>query len=88
MFHSTNIAHAIKAIEGMKQHEDYAKLKIAYGKDRCGNPPRSMGFNHGQMRGGGRGFNNDADGGVEQYDTANYDGTGDGGDGVEETNVE
>lgn len=43
----TNIANAIKAIEGMKQHDDYSKLKIAYGKDRCGNPPRSIGFGHG-----------------------------------------
>lgn len=28
----------IKSIEAMKIHPDYAHLKIAYGKDRCGNP--------------------------------------------------
>ncbi|CAH7686290.1 hypothetical protein BY996DRAFT_8496877 [Phakopsora pachyrhizi] len=37
----TNIANSIKAIEGIKQNEDYAKFKIAYGKDRCANAPRN-----------------------------------------------
>ncbi|CAD6910572.1 unnamed protein product [Tilletia controversa] len=36
-----NIQNAIKAMEAMKNHPDYQKVKIAYGKDRCGNAPRS-----------------------------------------------
>lgn len=36
-----NIQNAIKAIEAMKNHQDYQNVKIAYGKDRCGNPPRA-----------------------------------------------
>lgn len=36
----TNIANAIKAIDGVKNHPDYANLRIAHGKDRCANPPR------------------------------------------------
>ncbi|CDU22305.1 related to RNA binding protein Nrd1 (Negative regulator of differentiation) [Sporisorium scitamineum] len=41
----TNIQSAIKCIEGMKSHPDYQSVKISYGKDRCGNPPRSQGNN-------------------------------------------
>ncbi|KAF8435168.1 hypothetical protein L210DRAFT_3552066 [Boletus edulis BED1] len=37
----TNISNAIKAIDGMKNKPDYANLRIAHGKDRCANPPRS-----------------------------------------------
>lgn len=37
----TNISNAIKAIEGIKNKPEYANLRIAYGKDRCANPPRS-----------------------------------------------
>ena len=37
----TNIANAIKAIDGVKNKTDYANLRIAHGKDRCANPPRS-----------------------------------------------
>ncbi|KAI0753188.1 hypothetical protein C8Q80DRAFT_1217425 [Daedaleopsis nitida] len=37
----TNIANAIKAIDGVKNKADYANLRIAHGKDRCANPPRS-----------------------------------------------
>ncbi|KAI0090552.1 hypothetical protein BDY19DRAFT_717398 [Irpex rosettiformis] len=37
----TNISNAIKAIEGVKNTPDYANLRIAHGKDRCANPPRS-----------------------------------------------
>ncbi|EPS31945.1 hypothetical protein PDE_06904 [Penicillium oxalicum 114-2] len=36
----TNIANAIKAIEGMRNREEYRRFKINFGKDRCGNPPR------------------------------------------------
>ncbi|KAJ5674265.1 hypothetical protein N7462_009704 [Penicillium macrosclerotiorum] len=42
----TNIANAIKAIEGMRNREEYRRFKINFGKDRCGNPPRQAG-NHG-----------------------------------------
>jgi len=37
----TNISNAIKAIDGVKNKPDYAGLRIAHGKDRCANPPRS-----------------------------------------------
>jgi len=37
----TNISNAIKAIDGIKIKPDYANLRIAHGKDRCANPPRS-----------------------------------------------
>lgn len=43
----TNIANAIKAIEGMRNREEYRRFKINFGKDRCGNPPRQAGNNHG-----------------------------------------
>jgi len=38
----TNIANAIKAIEGMRNREEYKRFKINFGKDRCGNPPRQL----------------------------------------------
>jgi len=37
----TNVSNAIKAIDGVKNMPDYANLRIAHGKDRCANPPRS-----------------------------------------------
>ncbi|TFK66058.1 hypothetical protein BDN72DRAFT_871651 [Pluteus cervinus] len=37
----TNVANAIKAIDGIKNKPEYANLRIAHGKDRCANPPRS-----------------------------------------------
>ncbi|OGE48529.1 hypothetical protein PENARI_c028G11027 [Penicillium arizonense] len=49
----TNIANAIKAIEGMRNREEYRRFKINFGKDRCGNPPRQAGNNqNGQGRNG------------------------------------
>jgi RNA recognition motif-containing protein len=36
----TSIQSAINALEGIKNKDDYKKLKINFGKDRCGNPPR------------------------------------------------
>jgi RNA recognition motif-containing protein len=39
----TNIANAIKAIEAVRQKDEYKRFKINFGKDRCGNPPRQMG---------------------------------------------
>jgi RNA recognition motif-containing protein len=51
----TNIANAIKAIEGMRGREEYKRFKINFGKDRCGNPPRQnlnhANGNHGRMQG-------------------------------------
>ncbi|ODQ67168.1 hypothetical protein NADFUDRAFT_81741, partial [Nadsonia fulvescens var. elongata DSM 6958] len=38
----TNIANAIKAIEGIKQKSEYAQFKVNFGKDRCGNRPRNV----------------------------------------------
>jgi RNA recognition motif-containing protein len=46
----TNINNAIKAIEGVKNKPDYANLRIAHGKDRCANPPRSGSQGGGGMR--------------------------------------
>ncbi|KAJ7165518.1 hypothetical protein C8R43DRAFT_878284 [Mycena crocata] len=37
----TNISNAIKAIDSIKNRPEYANLRIAHGKDRCANPPRS-----------------------------------------------
>ena len=37
----TNISNAIKAIDGIKTKPDYMNLRVAHGKDRCANPPRS-----------------------------------------------
>ena len=53
----TNIANAIKAIEAIKNKPDYANLRIAHGKDRCANPPRSgpQGGSGGRRGGGGGG---------------------------------
>lgn len=36
----TNIANAIKAIEAIRGRDEYARFKINFGKDRCGNAPR------------------------------------------------
>ncbi|ODV62816.1 Mrn1p ASCRUDRAFT_16699, partial [Ascoidea rubescens DSM 1968] len=38
----TNIANAIKAIDGIKTNNDFKNFKINYGKDRCGNMPRQF----------------------------------------------
>lgn len=38
----TNIADALKAIEGIKSKEDYKKFRINFGKDRCGNLPKQI----------------------------------------------
>lgn len=36
----TSVQSAMNALEGVKTKDDYKKLKVNYGKDRCGNPPR------------------------------------------------
>jgi len=46
----TNIANAIKAIEGMRNREEYRRFKINFGKDRCGNPPRQAGNQGGNQQ--------------------------------------
>ena len=46
----TNISNAIKAIEGIKNKVEYTNLRIAHGKDRCANPPRSGPQGGGAMR--------------------------------------
>lgn len=43
----TNIANAIKAIEAVRDKDEYKRFKINFGKDRCGNPPRQSA--HGQQ---------------------------------------
>ncbi|KAG5457775.1 MAG: hypothetical protein BJ554DRAFT_2132, partial [Olpidium bornovanus] len=36
----TTVSAAMKAVEGMRASPGYAGVKINFGKDRCGNPPR------------------------------------------------
>lgn len=56
----TNISNAIKAIDGIKNKPEYANLRIAHGKDRCANPPRSgpQGGSGGKRAVSGNGHNN------------------------------
>ncbi|KAL8758116.1 MAG: hypothetical protein Q9184_004027 [Pyrenodesmia sp. 2 TL-2023] len=42
----TNIANAIKAIEAIRGKEEYARFKVNFGKDRCGNQPRQNNHNN------------------------------------------
>lgn len=49
----TNIANAIKAIEGIKLKPEYNPLRVAHGKDRCANPPRTT---NGSVSAGGANF--------------------------------
>ncbi|KAI0359526.1 hypothetical protein OH77DRAFT_1434665 [Trametes cingulata] len=62
----TNISNAIKAIDGVKNKPDYANLRIAHGKDRCANPPRSgpQGGSGGRRNGGGGGGGHSGNGGA------------------------
>ncbi|KAG9009308.1 hypothetical protein FRB94_012255 [Tulasnella sp. JGI-2019a] len=48
----TNVSNAIKAIDGIKVKPEYQNLRVAHGKDRCANPPRSG------PQGGGTGSGN------------------------------
>jgi hypothetical protein len=78
----TNIANAIKAIDGVKSKPEYANLRIAHGKDRCANPPRSgpqggsgvrrmtsgaHGQGNGSMNGHGHGAGGGGEDGEMQY---------------------
>jgi RNA recognition motif-containing protein len=38
----TSIAAAIRAMDGIRTKEEYQGVRINYGKDRCGNPPKFM----------------------------------------------
>jgi RNA recognition motif-containing protein len=49
----TNIANAIKAIEGIRGKEEYRRFKVNFGKDRCGNPPRQLQQQGNQNKDGG-----------------------------------
>ena len=49
----TNISNAIKAIDGIKNKSEYANLRIAHGKDRCANPPRSSNGSAGPRKSAG-----------------------------------
>jgi RNA recognition motif-containing protein len=65
----TNISNAIKAIEGIKQRPEYSNLRIAHGKDRCANPPRSgpqgsSGMRRSASGSGGPNNNNNHNGGM------------------------
>lgn len=46
----TSIAAAVRAIEGIRSKEEYKKFRINYGKDRCGNPPRTNVTNRGAVQ--------------------------------------
>jgi hypothetical protein len=50
----TNIANAIKAIETIKLKPEYNALRVAHGKDRCANPPRTT---NGSVSAGGGNYN-------------------------------
>lgn len=45
----TNIMSAVKAVDGIRRNPAYEKIKINFGKDRCGNPPK-MNNNNGNSR--------------------------------------
>ncbi|KAI8330994.1 hypothetical protein BC941DRAFT_475167 [Chlamydoabsidia padenii] len=47
----TSIAAAIRAIEGIRTKEEYKRFRINYGKDRCGNPPRTLQQQQQQQKG-------------------------------------
>jgi RNA recognition motif-containing protein len=64
----TNISNAIKAIDGVKNKPEYANLRIAHGKDRCANPPRSG------PQGGGGGMKRNVSGNGATNGTAGLDG--------------
>ncbi|PPR00073.1 hypothetical protein CVT24_008975 [Panaeolus cyanescens] len=70
----TNISNAIKAIDGIKNKPEYANLRIAHGKDRCANPPRSgpQGGSGGKRNVSGNGTSNAGDGAENGDDDGAY----------------
>ncbi|KAF9579904.1 hypothetical protein BGW38_003651 [Lunasporangiospora selenospora] len=37
----TDVMSAVKAVEGIKRKPEYVNIRVNYGKDRCGNPPKA-----------------------------------------------
>lgn len=77
----TNVSNAIKAIDGIKNKPEYANLRIAHGKDRCANPPRSGpqgGSGNRRTSGNGAPNGNDASSGNEDAGDANGEAIPDG----------
>lgn len=77
----TNVSNAIKAIDGVKNKPEYANLRIAHGKDRCANPPRSgpQGASGARRSASGNGPNSpnpidfDVDGDMQVMDAPPYE---------------
>ncbi|KAF9394492.1 hypothetical protein CPC16_011102 [Podila verticillata] len=43
----TNVMAAVKAVEGIKSKAGYENVRVNFGKDRCGNPPKTLKpYNH------------------------------------------
>ncbi|KAF9412646.1 hypothetical protein BGZ94_000975 [Podila epigama] len=42
----TNVMSAVKAVEGIKMKPGYENVRVNFGKDRCGNPPKIMKSHH------------------------------------------
>ncbi|KAG0031817.1 hypothetical protein BGZ81_000502 [Podila clonocystis] len=38
----TNVMAAVKAVEGIKSKAGYENVRVNFGKDRCGNPPKTL----------------------------------------------
>jgi len=75
----TNLSNAIKAIDAIKNKPEYANLRIAHGKDRCANPPRSGpqgggGTRRNQMGpGGALGMMHDGNDGAHEDDSHGFE---------------
>jgi hypothetical protein len=75
----TNLSNAIKAIDAIKNKPEYANLRIAHGKDRCANPPRSGpqgggGSRRNQMGAGGAlGMTHDGNDGAHEDDAHGFE---------------
>ncbi|KAH8103275.1 hypothetical protein BXZ70DRAFT_714107 [Cristinia sonorae] len=78
----TNISNAIKAIEGIKNKPDYTNLRIAHGKDRCANPPRSGPQGSSGMRRSASGNGPNSAGPLSAIDGEGLDGLGIESDGI------
>lgn len=53
----TNILSAVKAVDGIRRNPAYEKVKVNFGKDRCGNPPK-MNNNNSNSNGSNNNNNN------------------------------
>ncbi|KAF9283077.1 hypothetical protein BGZ88_010670 [Linnemannia elongata] len=56
----TNILSAVKAVDGIRRNPAYEKVKVNFGKDRCGNPPKmnNNNNNNNSNNSNGNGHNN------------------------------